>query len=195
MPTGYTANIGKGISFQNFVLNCARAFGALVTMRDDPADAEIPDSFEPSDYHIKEIEKANIILAELEKMTIAEAQSRAEKDFAEELRSYQVRIEEYSALRQKYVDMLQKVNVWNPPTADHNGLKDFMVQQIESSINFDCSTAHLTKPKMLTPQEWISKQTENALWSLNYHREEYQKEKERCAGRTAWVRAIKESLK
>lgn len=37
MPTGYTDAIKDGISFNQFILSCARAFGALITMRDEPS--------------------------------------------------------------------------------------------------------------------------------------------------------------
>ena len=38
MPTGYTLDLynGKDITFEEFVLKCARAFGALIDMRDEP---------------------------------------------------------------------------------------------------------------------------------------------------------------
>jgi hypothetical protein len=35
MPTGYTDKIKDGISFEEFVLSCARQFGACISMRDD----------------------------------------------------------------------------------------------------------------------------------------------------------------
>jgi hypothetical protein len=47
MPTGYTAPIADGMTFEQFALGCARAFGALVTMRDEPSDAPIPERLEP----------------------------------------------------------------------------------------------------------------------------------------------------
>ena len=56
MPTGYTATLmEKGQTFQEFIMGCARAFGALIEMRDSPNDAPIPDKFEPSDYHAKRL--------------------------------------------------------------------------------------------------------------------------------------------
>ena len=60
MPTGYTLELydGKDITFEEFVLKCARAFGALINMRDEPRDAPIPERFEPSYYHLKELIKA-----------------------------------------------------------------------------------------------------------------------------------------
>ena len=40
-------------------MNCARAFGACVELRDEPGGGDrIPEAFEPSDYHLKAVEKA-----------------------------------------------------------------------------------------------------------------------------------------
>lgn len=51
MPTGYTADLhdGKDVTFDQFVKQCARGMGALVTLRDAPWDAPLPERFEPSD--------------------------------------------------------------------------------------------------------------------------------------------------
>ena len=40
MPTGYTAIIedDPNCTFEQYLMRCARAFGATVTMRDDPLD-------------------------------------------------------------------------------------------------------------------------------------------------------------
>jgi len=44
MPTGYTAEIYEGekeVTFEKFALTCARAFGACITIRDEPMSASI----------------------------------------------------------------------------------------------------------------------------------------------------------
>jgi hypothetical protein len=50
MPTGYTAAVADGTitEFPDFAMQCARAFGTLVLMRDEPQDAAIPEKFEPA---------------------------------------------------------------------------------------------------------------------------------------------------
>ena len=71
MPTGYTADVGDGkvVEFSEFVMQCARAFGALITMRDDPHDAPIPDEFSPDAYHQKALASAEERLREVEART------------------------------------------------------------------------------------------------------------------------------
>ncbi len=59
MPTGYTAAVQNGTvtRFADFAMNCARAFGALVELRDE-MDAPIPDTFKPSTHHSESLKKA-----------------------------------------------------------------------------------------------------------------------------------------
>lgn len=64
MPTGYTAAVEDGTitEFDDFAWQCARAFGALIMMRDDPMSAPIPQKFEPTAEHV---EMKNFMLDQL----------------------------------------------------------------------------------------------------------------------------------
>lgn len=41
IPTGYTADIAKDISFREYAISCMKNFGATIVMRDAPIDASI----------------------------------------------------------------------------------------------------------------------------------------------------------
>ena len=84
MPTGYTSDIEKGITFNEFTMQCARAFGACISMRDDPGDKPIPKEFKPSTYHIEGIKKAKEKMVQLKKMSLETATQEAGKEFTEE---------------------------------------------------------------------------------------------------------------
>lgn len=66
MPTGYTSPLyeGKEISFEQFALRCARNFGALVMMREEPLDTPIPEKFNPCEYCKREYEAGSDIQLE-----------------------------------------------------------------------------------------------------------------------------------
>jgi len=54
MASGYVHKmLDDKQDFRTFAMSCARAFGALITMRDEPADAPIPDEFKPDPYHME----------------------------------------------------------------------------------------------------------------------------------------------
>ena len=139
MPTGYTAEITseKGISFKDFVMNCARAFGACVTMRDDPNDKEIP-IFKVSDYHPEELRKAEKELTKFKKLTEKDWGKKAKQKFDSEIKDYEKRTKEYESSKDKYDKMLVNVKNWTPPTKDHtefNYTKGFieLQSQVEQS--------------------------------------------------------------
>lgn len=196
MPTGYTAMIADGATLEQFIWTCARAFGALVTMRDDPADAAIPEEFKPEPYHPTQMGVARAKLEEIRTMRLSTGERMAKQAFEAETESHEKRLREIRELRAKYEAMLVWVRDWEPPTPDHEGLKEFMIQQIESSIKFDCNVSYYTEnpPVLLTGEQWMGKVAEEAQRSLAYHRKEFEKEAERVSSRNAWVRALRDSL-
>lgn len=194
MPTGYTSDLNHGeVSFKDFAMGCARAFGALITMRDEDHDAKIPDKFEPGDYHATALKNAEADLKKYESFTIEEANTAAEESYLSAYKSVQDRCEKNAALKNRYEAMIKKVLAWYPPTSDHAELKCFMLEQLESSIKHDCY--EIEPAVKITGAEWLANVIKSAKWSIDYHKEEQKKEIERCESRTAWVRALRESLK
>lgn len=88
--------------------------------------------------------------------------------------------------------MLEKVRAWTPPTSAHQGLRSFMVEQITSSIDFDCTPSK--EPVWPSPKEWHATRVDALRKSVDYHAAEHAKEVARAAERTAWVKALRASL-
>ncbi len=199
MPTGYTAAIADGITFQQFALSCARAFGALIMMRDDPSDAPIPESFEPSNHHVEGLAKAKRRLEALYAMTSEERELATRAHIAEQTAYHSAEIAKNEALAAKYRDMLDCVLAWEAPSKDHDGLKRFMVEQITESIGFDCNSAYhenlLAEIGSLTAEEWLGKEVRSAQWEVEYHEKGQREELERVGGRNLWIQQLRESLK
>lgn len=198
MPTGYTSKIADGQTFEEFILSCARAFGALVTMRDEPDDAPIPDEFKPSAYHTTQMGVARAKMEEIRTMRLSTGERMAKQAFEAETEYNEKRIREARELQSKYEAVLERVREWAPPTPDHVGLKDFMIKQITDSIDWDCTSTidyhSKNVPVLLTGEQWMAKTAEEAQRSLDYHRRELLKEVERVDSRNAWVRALRDSL-
>ena len=197
MPTGYTSTLHDGDqTFHDFAMDCARAFGALIEMRDAPRDAEIPDRFEPwTEYHDERIEKATSLLAELDAMPPVEAQRRADAEYEESASRVAEAYSKADAIRGRYEAMRMEVEAWDPPTANHVEMKRFMLDQLARSIKSDCSTGWLKTPEPKTGTEWVEAQRETALHDLDRYTGERAKEVARAEGRTAWLKALRESLR
>lgn len=196
MPTGYTADVqdGKVTEFKDFALQCARAFGALITMRDSPKDAPLPDMIEPStSYHDSALATATARLAKLRAMTPAQIEKAAQRAWDKQLAAHNEYEAEKKLRRGRYEAMLEKVRAWTPPTHEHVGLKTFMKDQLAESIKFDCSRA-APIPEQPSSADWLSTERAAALRDIEYHTKAKAEEIERATGRTDWLQQLRKSL-
>lgn len=194
MPTGYTAEVANGITFEQFVWKCARAMGAMVMMRDKPTDAPIPERFEASDYNTKKLAEAKAEWARLNAMSIPDAETCAATSHAEVVASHTKRTQERLELRNKYHAMLASVVQWDAPTPDHAGFKIFMVDQLKQSIDFDCCNRYDDVPVALSGTDWRVAAVAKAERDIEYHAKANAEEIERTEIRNEWLRALRESL-
>lgn len=194
MPTGYTAGVQSGevTDFATYAMGCARAFGALVTMRDDPPDAEIPEAFEPDDYYARSLKEAEAKLAELESASDAEIARMVAADYEEKMEHYRESVQKQQDQQARYDAMLEKARRYVAPTPDHEDFAKFLVSQLEESKDFD--KWRLDEPEQLDPATWKAKELEERRLWVEMHRESWEKVTERCKQRTEWVRALRESL-
>ena len=196
MPTGYTAKlVENGQSFPEFVMGCARAFGALIEMRDESADAPIPHEFKPSTYHADRLTEIRTELLRLQDMgndeRIAFGRAAKEEDIARN-REYIRKTEEENA---RLAEMESQVKAWEPPTSEHQELKKFMLQQlfISKSIT-EYSQKGLATVLAKSPGTYYSDAVLSAENSISYHTEHLEDDVVRAKDRTNWVKQLRESL-
>jgi len=191
MPTGYTTDIydGKEVSFKDFTLLCARAFGACVTQRDDPLNVK-PKIMPEESYHTKELNK----LKEFKKPTKAEFNSYIKKQKADHLKN----IKERNVLKKRYSHMLEEVKKWHPPTKDHESLKQFMIEQLTQSINFDCQTDfsenEIKTFSHMSYDSYVLEKLDLHNRKLKYHKEQEAKEIATIKKRNKWITDLYNSL-
>lgn len=200
MPTGYTHRVqtGEVTEFRDFAMACARAFGACITMRDDSADAPIPDEFKPSNYFRKSLDKALAHYHKVAAMTTAEAVESLAEHNAEQAKGRTSWEERNADYKRRYEAMLAKVEAWTPPTADHEELKRFMVSQLTESIKFDCHDGDFAErccPSFNgTAADWLAHLRNKAAEDVAYRKKAWDDEVERCRRRTKWVSDFRASL-
>jgi hypothetical protein len=194
MPSGYTAGVQDGTitDFRAFALGCARAFGALIVMRDDPADAPIPDEFKPDGFYASRLADAEKRLAELKAMKPSDVVRAAAKARTEEMDYHRSAATRTATTRQRYEAMIRQVEAWQPPTADHVGMKEFMAAQLRESLDWDCHDYQ--PPPEKSAGQWHADAVAAAAHAVASAATSLAEETKRCADRTAWVRALRESL-
>lgn len=194
MPTGYTYPVveGKITEFPEFALSCARAFGALITMRDDPMDAPIPDEIGPDTrYYDQRIADDTKRLGEIQAMTNAEADAAAAAAHGAAMRSRSDYLKRQETEAARLNAMLAKVREWTPPTAEHVDMKRFMIEQLTASLPGSYAPAI---PERLDGATWRKREGDALAESIVRSQQEREKEISRAAGRTAWLKALRASL-
>lgn len=194
MPSSYTAPIhdGQDITFEQFALRCSRAMGAAIHQRDDGMDVEIEER-EVDGYYADRVAAASKALDAAEAK--ATEQWQAERDAkAAEIIAYNAELRVKSAaMADRYDGMIAQVEAWKPPTGEHVGLKEFMLQQLRESRQFDVSDYQQPLPPE-DVESYRATEIAGLARSLAYANEHMAKENEQVRSQNEWVRALRDSL-
>lgn len=193
MTTSYTAPVqdGKITTLAEYALNCARAFA--IDMRDEP-NGPLKDPAPPNtDYYDEQVTEAMAELVRLESDEYAANVMQREKM---ELEAADAKYAAHKAqTRERYEAMLALVFEWQPPTPEHQGLRDFMESQLRESIKFDCPDGDWSLPKPpSTLPAWRLERIAKLHKDIQYATEQTKKAHARYAHNLEWARALRQSL-
>ena len=199
MPTGYTANIEKDISFEDYALSCALAFGACMHQRDASGQFKPKLRTNNDTYHIGALEQAKNSLIELEAMTNRDVQIEyGNKIIAKKIADCLTMIEKNESLRVKYQKMMERVRAWKIPTEEHSSLKQFMMDQIYESLKWDCNSDYekenLAKLERLEPLDVFNDALSGAHKEVACHSTGLSKSIEKDHQANKWIIALYDSL-
>lgn len=203
MPTGYTAGIvdGEIKTFPEFAKLCMRAFGATVHMRDESMTTDyIPR--EPSKYHAEQLEEANKKIELVKSLSDEEIISVRKIELEKEKEYHLNRIAETKLIAESLNKILHDAEKYTPPTPDHVGVKDFMIEQIKETIKWDGSTTYHDEKLVqiesnlsnLNPKNIRDEMIANAKKNIDYHKKEQNEELQRCEKSNKWVDDFLKSL-
>jgi hypothetical protein len=196
MPTGYTSDIyeGKAVTFKDFALKCARAMGAGITQRDEPGDNEIHFQ-EIDDFYYKKVQNAKADLSRALSRSVDYWEEQQRREIAEAIKYRDDYLENQDNLRSRYDHMLNEVRNWVPPTSEHDGLKKFMIEQLESSIEFDTGGSYTPSvPEEKDVATYADEKIAVFAKSLQYAVESLTKQEDLARSQRAWVTALRDSL-
>ena len=159
----------------------------MIDFRDEPK-AKIPQQIEPSSYHYDELAVQNKRLLQLISMTDAELLAEMRAKNRKDRKYHKDAITSSVSLKEKYEAMLAQVKKFRPPSKEHHELKKFMIEQIESSIEFDCDSEYhkkkLEEIKEISAAVYRQRELKEVNWKIKHHQKELQKEIARAGKRT-----------
>ena len=191
MPTGYTAILDENpdATFEQFALRCARAFGALITMRDDPLDAEIPEVIEPDYSYLDRLNDEIENLRWLSCMSYAERIAYGEEEIAK--RKQEIEADTAKTRRQiaAYDKMAEAVEAWQPPS-ELESFREFMLSQLQTGRPFEAEY-----DKRLNSLEVWEDDVLTSMKVIKRYRDSWAEEQRRADESTAWLKALRDALK
>lgn len=201
MPTGYTACLleENPPTFPEFVLRCARAFGALIEMRDEPMDAAIPQKLGTDDFRARSLVRSRAELDRLLAFSDNERLTYGEQKKMDRKREFNASIRKRREQRERLLKMRSQVALWTPPTEQHFELKKFMLQQIEDTIDWDGKCDYLldglARLEQQRPLDIFNEALQGAQRSVEYNEKSLRESQDRNIERQKWIDDLRESLK
>ncbi|MFA5898323.1 MAG: hypothetical protein WC829_04340 [Hyphomicrobium sp.] len=130
-------------------------------------------------------------MAELQAMTPQQRDAAAYAEWNIRVGEFYIQIADKRAQADRYRGMRARVERW---AGAPEGLKEFMLQQLDTSLEFDCDETYYTPPKRLDLAQWYRGEVHRAVSSLEYHGKERATEIARTAERNAWLAQLWASL-
>jgi hypothetical protein len=198
VPTGYTADIasGKITTLKEFAYECARGMGALISMRDDPHGTPIPREFKVDSYYEERLQDARKEVERVTSLTLEEATEEAMQAYKDALERWEDRKVRDKATYDRYMSMIEQVEAWDTKA---EGIKKFMLEQLRSSVDFDCHpptfvSKYDPKPILQPPVEFLFAQRKAAIQGLEYAQKAFTDEMNRVSSRNEWLYNLRQSL-
>jgi hypothetical protein len=188
--------VEKGQTFEEFILTCAKAFGACIEMRDDPLDTPIPDKFKGDSYYEKEMERSAVELKKLESMSESARVKLGTERRQKNLDSIEDRLKEIDVQNARVTNMVVLVNKWEPPSHDHVELKVFMLEQLKLSFNDPVYWRNMKKlVSSKSPVQYYMDEVNTTKEHIEYASKNHMEDLERLKERNLWIKQLRDSIK
>lgn len=203
MPTGYTADVADGTitTLKDFAESCLRGMGVCVMMRDEPSNVPVPESFQVSTYHVDKMACYKQQLVDF----VTTPEHKLREYYAEEVTrktaELAIRVKQNDDTYNRYSDMIDLVYMLNPENApnglDLDGFKDFMLDQLKSSIQVDIPVKKVERELpayMAQYHTWYVNELSSIAGNIKYHSENHIKDIKATSERNEWLKAARKMV-
>ena len=207
MPTGYTCFIENGdiSTGAEFLKKCIRNFVCCIGQREDPLSDPLITDIKPSSYYKEQYEHSLKKFEEFRKKTVDEISEIMRNEKQNELMSKRSYLSRQELLREKYLKVRNEVEQWTPPSKDHEGIKQFALEQIDISIPTESDLNDLRERIKELEKSVSTNGAEDSITYLfeilnlyskdiEYYKQKMDEEEERCSKRSKFIKDFLSSL-
>ena len=196
MPTGYTHKIcsDPSYSFAEYFKKCTEQFIPACRDSNDFPSREEAGKWSSNSYGIEQLKKAESELQAFLALAPEERFEIAAKDIAYKIKYHTDKIVETKAVLARLEHFRTKAYDYQPSSKDLSKFKEFLIQQLETTIQHDGSWKHhedelakLTGKKLTT---WCAEHVKSLSRDITYYTEDVDKSTERMKGLNGFLDAI-----
>ncbi len=193
MPTGITMHLEqRDMGFAEFLWRCARLMGGLMHMRDDRSDAR-PYPPTGSDHYARAFADAQKKLMDVCTMTPDQMNAAAVAEHRDLVASRASIVAHAVQFNERLDKLFVSVAAWDPPTAEHAGLKKAMTEQINISREFVSDLPEIPEQPS-TGTEWQRRTLRGVVDDLIRYEMGLVEEEKRNASNRSWFDALVASV-
>jgi hypothetical protein len=204
MASGFTSEIlnGNVKTLNDFIVTCSKGFGATAHQQSEPLNTPLRDAV-ADETNKKAAAKLKRQLKKFKLMTDEELHADEEKALNKSKQHFVDKIELMKEAKKKCAELLLEAQLWTPPTDEHKVVKDFMIKELKSVIDFDCDIKPVNtliedidgRLATIDVKEIRNKQIESFEQQIDYHTQTYKMDVLHVEQSNNWLSELKQSLK
>ena len=115
---------------------------------------------------------------------MSERQERLDAEFKERMEEYERNLFEFLRVNGAYSAMEKEVLAWEVVNPEHQGLKDFMLEQLRTGAP---TMYPSNEPEKQTLEAWTKAKLYGFEWSINFHREGLELERKKIKSLNKYI--------
>ena len=185
----------ENITAKDYILKCARGFGALEHMKGESLDAEIR-LHTVSNFNKNQIKKMQDALDVFNSKSAEELYEEYQKEMKDAQKIYDEKLAKYQAEKDKLIKLSKEVKKWKSPSHDHDRLREIAIKRLDKLIEDSTLRLALAKTENwnLSFEQWKEVLVSELTKHMQRYSIAYRKEKDSVEKQNKWIITLLDSF-
>lgn len=179
--------------FESYAIRAARTFKTSLVSHNSPYDTQIPERVDVSSYHYCAAAAEQKALKHIESLKNTNLEELCEQDYVMRMQQWEKNKAENEKLKDEYNKLIAQTTAWAIPK-NLESFRDFMLERLKYSVEFECNDTYLTKPSKNNPNAFKRDKINSINQNIKFHNEKYKEELQRAEEDNAWLDSFWKNL-
>ena len=203
MASGYTREVlsGNATTLKQFAAVVAKGFGATAHQQTEDLSTPLKPAV-AGKSHKKAIRALKTNLKEFKAITDEQLIADEKKALRDTRKHFEGKVVEMKEGKKRCSDLLREAQLWEPPTDNHEVVKEAMIDHLKSGIEFDCNLDDAykliedidNKMETIDPEAIRTKQVEAIEKQIDFHEQSHKVDVDHVKQSNEWVKELMDSF-